>query len=136
MDLMTQILDFPIKEVVVRVIPHRGQRYETVGDWVFSGDRLNIFVSDMRNDDYHQLVAIHEYVEAILCRKAGITEESVTAFDVEFEKNRSEGNTDEPGNDPSAPYYTQHRVATEVEKFLASYLRVDWEAYDATVNSL
>lgn len=125
-----------IDNVVIKIVPHREQRYETVGDWMYLGDTLYIFISNMGNDDYHQLVAIHEYVEALLCRKDGIKETAVTAFDIEYEKNRPEGNFDEPGNCPAAPYYEQHQTATQIEKLMALKLGVNWEAYDAAVNSL
>jgi hypothetical protein len=126
-------------KVVVRVIPHERQRYPTVGDWFYSGGVLYILVSDMGNEDYHTLVATHEYVEAILCQKAGISEISVTEFDLEFERRREKGEVPEfaePGNDSQAPYYNQHQFATQIEKILSVKLGVNWEEYDAAVNAL
>lgn len=127
---------FEIANVVIKVVPHGAQRYETVGDWLYLGDTLYIFISDMGVDEYHQLVAIHEYIEALLCRAADISEEDVTAFDIKFEENRPDGNTDEPGDDPTAPYYAQHQFATQIEKLMSVKLGVNWEAYDAAVNAL
>ncbi|HEY1645805.1 MAG TPA: hypothetical protein VGF75_05550 [Candidatus Saccharimonadales bacterium] len=125
-----------LDHVSISVIPHKDQRYETVGDWLYIGNSLHIFVSDMGNDNYHQLVAIHEYIEALLCRAAGIAEEDVTAFDKAFEEKRESGNNEEPGNDPKAPYYAQHQFATQIEKILSVKLGVDWETYDEAVNAL
>jgi len=126
--------------IVIQTIPHENQRYPTVGDWVFTNDpiadTLHVAVSEMGNQDYEFLVGIHEQIEAFLCRKAGISEEAVTAFDKEFERNRVEGNTTEPGNDPDAPYYREHQFATSVENMLAHALRIDWDEYDKMVNSL
>ena len=111
-------------------------RYETVGDWYDDGEHLTVKVADMGNDDYHLLVLIHELVEAYLCRKAGVKEEDVSAFDIEFEKNRKEGNTDEPGDEPEAPYFLQHQSATRVERQLAAELGVNWNEYDEFVCNL
>lgn len=132
---MVMILD----RVVIQMVPHDSQRYPTVGDWMFLDNILYLSISDMGDDKYHQLVAVHEYVEAILCRESGVTDTEVTAFDKEYENWRLEGKVgefDEPGNDPRAPYYKQHQAATEVEKKLAEVLGVDWNAYDMAVNTL
>lgn len=128
-----------LERIVIQVIPHDAQRYPTVGDWMFIGNVLYISVSNMGNDEYHMLVAVHEYTEAILCRQANITDEIVTTFDKEFEVWRKSGAVsefDEPGDSPHAPYYVQHQAATEVEKKLAEVLGVNWNAYDMAVNTL
>jgi hypothetical protein len=125
--------------ILIKVIPHAQQRYDTVGDWIFQGDTLFITISDMGDDRYNQLVGYHEYIEAILCKAAGIKEEDVTAFDIKFEEWRASGNVgafDEPGNHNASPYYQQHQIATQYEMLLARELGVDWDAYDEAVNSL
>jgi hypothetical protein len=118
-------------------IPHKFQAYETVGnyEWTESGT-LVIFVSEMGNEDYEHLVFLHEFVEASLCKARGISCEEITAFDIEFEKNRAEGNVDEPGNDPKAPYRLEHNIATFIESGMAQALGVDFNKYDDTVNNL
>ena len=121
--------------VRILTIPHHWQEYETVGNWKFGRNGgLLVLVSDMQNEKYEFLIGLHEMIEAYLCKKANIKESDVTAFDIEFEKNRPEGNVDEPGNDPKAPYYHQHLFATEVERALAKALSVDWNIYDKFVN--
>ena len=90
----------------------------------------------MGNDDYHMLVFLHEMVEAHLTKVRGITEKSISNFDIEFEKKRQDGNVDEPGDDPNAPYRKEHFFATSVERLLAAELGVDWKEYDDAVNSL
>lgn len=128
-----------IKDVDIKIIPHGQQRYPTVGDWLIVGERLFITVSDMGNDKYHTLVAVHEYQEAIMCHLAGIKETDVTNFDLQFEQWREEGKVgefDEPGDDPRAPYRKQHELATVIEKSLAVALGVNWDEYDLAVNSL
>lgn len=128
-----------VVNIFIKVIPHAEQRYPTVGDWFFSDDTLFITVSNMGNDNYHYLVAYHEWIEAILCRAAGISEQDVTTFDKKFEEWREKGDVgefDEPGNHPDAPYFQQHQVATKHEQRLARELGVDWNDYDKAVNSL
>jgi hypothetical protein len=75
-------------------IPHDAQKYDTVGDWHFSGAGVaastHVTVSTLPSREHEILVAVHELIEAELCRKAGITPEQVTAFDEGFEKRRQE----------------------------------------------
>ena len=124
-------------KIQLRTIPHSEQRYETVGDWEnLPEGSLRISVSDMGNDDYAFLVAIHELVEVWLCNKRGITDEAVSAFDIEYEKNRPEGDESEPGDHPDAPYRKEHFFATNIERMIALELGVDWAQYDQKVMSL
>lgn len=122
----------------IETIPHHHQTYETVGWWGFGkrSGNLQVFVSDMGNEDYEFLVALHELVEAWLCRKRGISDEEITAFDIDFENTRMPGNTDEPGDHENAPYKREHLFATGIEKLMAAELGIDWSRYDKTVNSL
>ena len=124
-------------KIQLRTIPHSEQRYETCGDWEnLPEGSLRISVSDMGNDDYAFLVAIHELVEVWLCNKRGITDEAVSAFDIEYEKNRPEGDESEPGNHPDAPYRKEHFFATNIERMIALELGLDWEKYSKAVRSL
>lgn len=130
-----------IKEVVIKAIPHKEQRYDTVGDWIFnSGNgRLTIWISKMNNWKYEQLVAVHEYNEALLCITRGVKEFEVTKFDLWYEGQRKVGAADcqyEPGDHKLAPYRKEHFFATSVERLLAAELNVDWEEYDAAVQAL
>jgi hypothetical protein len=123
--------------IVIKTIPHKEQRYETCGNWWWDehGD-LQIRVSEMGDWRYESLVAFHEQFEALACRRAGIREETVSAFDIEFENNRKQGNEDEPGDDPQSPYYRQHKLADIAERQLAMELGVDWKEYSKAVFSL
>ena len=128
-------------QIIKKVIPHSEQRYITVGDWWFdeNGD-LQIRVSDMGNPDFEFLVGYHEEVEAILCKKRGITEKSVTDFDKRFEEMRAAYpdmiGDDEPGFSQKAPYLKEHSYATNVEMSTARELGVDIEEYNKVVNAL
>lgn len=126
--------------ITVKTIPHNRQRYPTVGDWWFESDNsLQIRVSNMHNPYYEYLVARHEQDEAILCMKRGIREKDVDEFDLFFEKEREQGkhkDTDEPGDDPRAPYHNEHKTATQAEMALAIALKIDWSKYEKAIYDL
>lgn len=127
--------------ISIKTIPHDSQRYETVGDWKFDekGD-LEITISDMGDWKKEVLVGIHELIEVVLCKDRNISDEVVTEFDKKFEKMREEFpdiiGDDEPGQHPKAPYVNEHNVATRVEVMMAGELKVDWEEYAKSVESL
>lgn len=122
--------------ISIKTIPHSEQRYDTVGDWWFEGEGLEIRVSDMGNPEYEYLVGRHEADEAILCKKRGINEQDITEFDKIFESHRLEGNTDEPGDHKDAPYRKEHFFATTAERALALELGIDWQDYENLINGL
>lgn len=93
----------------------------------------------MGNQDYEALVALHELVEVLLCKKRGITTEQVDVFDKQFEADRAHGMhgpDDEPGDDPAAPYKREHFFATNIEALMSSELGVDWSEYEEKINEL
>ena len=102
-------------------VPHRKQRYETVGDWI-PGRPAQIRVSKMKDQRYVFLVALHEMIEYELCRMHGITDREVVSFDVNFEAQRKMNLHPidaEPGNHPKAPYRSEHEFATSIEMMVA-----------------
>jgi hypothetical protein len=124
-------------KIQLQTIPHSEQPYPTVGNWANLPDgSIQIDVSDMGNEDYALLVAVHELVEVWLCNKRSITDEAVSAFDIEYEKNRPEGDESEPGDSPESPYRKEHFFATNIERMIALELGVDWAQYDKAVMSL
>lgn len=129
-----------LPDIQYKTIPHKSQRYETVGDYFedkYMGgkDRVNFRVSSMKSE-YEFLVFIHEAIEWFLSKKEGVDLKDIDAFDIEFEKSREKGNYDEPGDDKSAPYHDQHMFATKIERLLAKRLKVDWDEYDKAIISL
>ena len=116
--------------IVVRTIPHAHQAYPTVGDWVFNGDELIVFVSELGDTNMEFLVALHEMIEAMVCDKAGIAEIDVSSFD------KGHPELDDPGGDRRAPYHRQHVFAENIERMVAQELGVDWNAYTAKVDNL
>lgn len=123
--------------ITLTTIPHSEQRYPTIGDWIIkdNGDVV-ISVSNMRNEKYHHLVMIHELIEVILCRHAGVSAHEVDQFDKLFELNRTPGNDSEPGDSPLAPYAKQHCIATGIERMVAAEIDVNWQEYEETLNAL
>jgi hypothetical protein len=112
--------------VRVQLVPQKEQRYNTLGDWIWRGSQLNIRLSRefaQQDPRYGVLLVTHELVEALLCRSAGISTGQVDAFDMAF---RGDG---EPGDEPSAPYHRQHRMAEAAERALAGELGVRWRQY-------
>ena len=65
-----------------------------------------------------------------------MTDAAIDSFDIQYEKSRVLGDTtSEPGNDPAAPYYREHKFATKLEKLLAEEIGVDWDEYSASCAS-
>lgn len=124
-------------DVDIKVIPHKQQRYETVGDWwIDSGGTCHIRVSNMGNWRFEFAVALHELAEWALCRAMNVSQNEVDQFDMAFEARREPGNTDEPGDDVNAPYRTQHCIATAIERIIIGVLGLSWKEYDDAVNAL
>jgi hypothetical protein len=117
--------------ITIQTIPHDSQRYPTVGDWVWVDDHnLVIHVSSLGDRRYEALIAVHEMIEALLCREHGITTTMADAFDIAFE---GEG---EPGDAAECPYRQEHFTATFIEMQVANALGVDWNLYDEAVSAL
>lgn len=119
--------------IEIKSIPHKDQRYETVGDFWDDEEGTRVRVSEMNNEDYEFCVAIHELIESYLCHNRGIKEEEITTFDMAFEAKRKKGNEDEPGDDSNAPYCKEHFFATTIERLLAAELGIDWKLYERAI---
>ena len=123
-------------KIVIKSIPHKEQRYDTVGDyWVDADGTWQFRISKMPKK-YILLVAVHELIEKILCDDREILDEVITQFDMAFERRRKPGNFDEPGDDINAPYFKEHQLATAIEKRLALELNVKWKNYEQYINEL
>lgn len=128
-----------LRKIVIQVIPHNKQRYETCGDYWEEKDTLQVRVSQMSDWRYEVSVAVHEIVEAILCRHRGIKEKDITKFDLKFEKERKQGlhpKDAEPGFDSRAPYRREHALATLIETELIQELGIMWEYYEQEISNL
>jgi hypothetical protein len=117
--------------VELKSIDPNAIRYSTCGDWEWlPGDYLKVSVPDYGNRENSAfLVALHEAVEAWLCKKAGIPENEVSKWDIDHPE------LEEPGDHPSAPYHDQHKTALEVEKIVAKALKLNWEDHEEWVQN-
>lgn len=121
----------------IKTIPHSEQRYDTSGDYWIDAMGVHQFrISSMGNEDYEFLVMVHELIEQYLTQKRGITEQSITEFDVQYEKDRPEGDTSEPGDSLESPYQNEHNLATGIERILCAAMGIKWEDYDSSVVDL
>jgi hypothetical protein len=124
-------------KITIETIPHAEQRYPTVGDWQWLGpDHLIIPVSETGDWRYNAAIAVHELIEALLCRNDGVDEATVSAFDIAYEEDRELDDDSEPGDDPAAPYNRQHCFATAVERMLIAAFGASWDEYGDAVEAL
>ncbi len=116
--------------IIIKVIPESEQRVEVSGaDWFWDekGD-LQVRVSPMSDWRREVLLAVHETVEAIMCKQNGVTQQSVDKFDEEFYKTHTDDI--DAGDESGAPYEHEHCIATAIERTLCAELRVNWKSYD------
>ena len=113
----------------IEINTRKSIRFGQLGDWFRNGAGTDcIEVQEMGNEDEEFLIALHEFCEWYLCKKAGVTQESVDEFDKNF---KGEG---EPGDDKAAPYYRQHAYATMIEALMCKELGLDWDEYLSRTN--
>jgi hypothetical protein len=117
-------------KIIIETVSHMSQRYNTIGDWQWFGDTLQIKVSAMGDWRKEFLVAFHELIEVALCKKAGVTEEEVDAFDL------SHPELHEPGDDIRAPYHHQHSIAIDLETKMMIELDVNQNNYEEKMEHL
>lgn len=111
--------------IYVQTIKKEDHRYDTTGDWEFDGNGdLSIYVTEMGDWRAVALVAIHELIEALLCKRDGITQAMVDEFDI------THPTYNDPGSHPDAPYRRQHFIATMHERMLCTELGLNWEQYE------
>ena len=121
-----------IKSLHFEVIPHRDQRYPTIGDYWESppgSGHWEIRVSDLGDWRMNLLVFVHEITELAQTENDGIPEPVIKDFDVKFEIDH-DGSDAEPGDCPQAPYDPQHVFAECQERLLAQRLGINWTEYD------
>lgn len=123
--------------IEIETIPHSQQRYSTPGDWFYDENGvIHIKVSELSDWRREALMAIHELAEMLMCKHDGVTQESVDRFDIEYERNRTDGDESEPGDDLDAPYRKQHCIASGIERVMAGALEVCWDTYGDEISRL
>ena len=125
--------------IIVDVIPHNEQRYETCGDWFWEGETLYIKVSKMSDWRREFLIAWHELFECMWSKQNGVTQEAVDAFDMKFLADQKKGDhpdEEEPGDNPNCPCYIGHQLGVAFEQLACIELKEDWIKYNEEVDSL
>jgi len=121
-----------IVRIQIETIPHEAQRYSTTGDWWWDpDDTLHLRVSTLPDWRYSALIAVHELVEALLCKAHGVSVEAADAWDMGPGKEM-----DDPGYFSRAPYHREHDFALGIERLFAHELDVDWNAYGDALDVL
>lgn len=110
--------DQKIRSITIDFIPEGQMRYDTLGDWLFDGfGNLHIKVVNTNNIKVDLPIAVHELIEAVLCKINGVTQEQVDEWDLNYDQidvfNMEK--PDEPGEHPGAPYFKEHRIACHIE---------------------
>jgi hypothetical protein len=117
-------------------VKHSKQRYDTAGDYFKVGGE------PCSHDEYkvsrlpqgwkaELAVFVHEMVEFQLCKEAGIKEKDITYFDTHEGKD-----SNDPGTMKSAPYHSQHILATSIERYIIKKLGLKWREYDKSFETL
>jgi hypothetical protein len=121
---------------ILRTIPEQWHQYDTAGDWSICGNVILCFVTDRFSDESALAILLHELVEAMLCKKAGISEGQICDFDQKYEAERQQGKhkeEDEPGDSEDAPYRLQHMAATHVERAVCHAINLSWLEHSQSV---
>jgi hypothetical protein len=118
----------------VRVIDHKSQRYSTLGDYFVDGEGLHFRISDLGDWRMEGLVVVHELVEYLLIRAAGLNISDIDTFDMTYPPGGE--HEDDPGNDPASPYHLQHLFAEAIERTVCDRLGLDWNAYSDRIDSV
>ena len=119
--------------ITLKSVPLSQIRCSAWGDWqILEDGSILALVRDDMYEESQIAVAIHEAIEAYLCKKHGISDESVVAFDGQYEKERLVGKhpeDTEPGDAEDSPYRLPHQAATCVERAVCLALGVRWEEH-------
>jgi hypothetical protein len=120
-------------KTVIKSINLEDQRYETLGDYYIKDGIRTFAITKTGNDLYDDLIFIHEFIEEVLTRNKGITEEQILAFDLQFEekiKNGEVGEDEEPGEQIDSPYRQEHVIAELIERLIINHLNIDFNTYN------
>lgn len=123
--------------IIVKVIPNDQHRPGISGaDWYFDQDgTLQVRVSKMSDERFELALAVHELVEAILCRHNGVLQSTVDEYDIEFEAKNPQAKI-EAGDQSDCPYAKEHSLASAAERIVSAELGVPWKQYDNELNKL
>src|SRR3569833_3013995 len=130
-------MELQMRNFVIKKIPHAQQRYNTVADYQRDdAGGATVRVSDLGNPIMELAVVTHEMVEITLCDQAGITDDVIDAWDMNYPAMRGPDDPLEPGDHPDAPYHRQHVAATKAERAVVEAGGLTWEQHDGTIVAL
>ena len=102
--------------------------------WDEAGDLQVRVAAEMEHWREAMALAVHETVEALMCKHNGVTVAHVDEFDAKFKgENEIDVNA---GDESDAPYRLEHTYATAIERVLTGVLGVDWKEYDTRLGKL
>ena len=120
------------KRIVIQVVPHKNQRYDTAGDYWEDGHTWHFRISDMGDWESELLCAMHELTEKILCKRRGIRDSVIDKFDTsKFAQKLAD-----PGLSKKAPYHKEHMAGMFVERFLCRELDKSWNKHNSNYGKL
>src|ERR1035437_2066499 len=103
--------------ITIKTIPQSEMRNPSqLGDLFYDADGLQIRAVEGEDAT---LIVFHELCEAILCKRAGVSQLAVDVFDESSAKYCDEHDM-ENGDLPTAPYRLQHRQSMLIEHLMAS----------------
>ena len=95
----------------------------------FEGAALAFRVSVMADWRSEAAVFLHEYVEAMLCQRAGVSLEAIDAWDFAHPE------AAEPGALEGCPYREAHAAAERLERQFCEALGLSWGQHSVTVDA-
>lgn len=118
-----------LPRIVIEAVPQHAMRppydQDMSGDWLYEGRDLVIRATGTDLSDPETfLLALHELIEAYLCRHRGITQAQVDRFDeamarVPLNPDYPHDPDAEPGDHPASPYRREHRFSCLIEFMVA-----------------
>jgi hypothetical protein len=119
-----------IRRIVIEVRDPDQMRYASYGDWQTKNGEGMISISDTGIPGCNAALMVHELAEYLLCRRDGISEHVVDAWDF------THADAEEPGELAGCPYRTQHLAATILEFALLCSFGEGPESYDAALSAI
>lgn len=120
----------PFDSISAYFIPHNQQNYETAGNYLYIGNKLVFYISNLEKREYEVALLVHEIAEALICNLRGIKEKDITKWDLDHIE------SDDPGSIKGAPYYKEHAFATKLEKLIIEELGQNWKKHDKSYEKL
>lgn len=109
----------------------KDMRYPTIGDFFHTECGAEQYeVANLGNNDMNFLVALHELVESHICRKRGISEPDIKAYDMAHPE------SDDPGGLPDCIYRKEHQFAEKIEYMVMKELGIKKEQYKKALDAV